>query len=69
VEGKDRMRTFSRESFGIFKIFFYPKSLKEVIWTVELVFLRLYLWFTIYRDINIRKKKFVDIWLRVESTK
>ena len=69
VKDKERMRSFQEESKGIFRIFKYPKSFKEFIWTIELIFYRLYLWLLIYRDINIKKKPLKDIWLRVESTK
>ena len=66
----DRMRSFSKEiKEGWYKPFTYPKNLKEYFWTLQLYFLRVYLWYVIYRDINVKKKSFSDIWLRVESTK
>jgi len=69
VKEKERMRSFSKEISGVFKIFKYPRNIKEVIWTIELIFYRLYLWFLIFRDINLKKKNLKEIWLRVESTK
>lgn len=69
IDDKIRMRSFSKESLGIFKIFNYPKTTREFFWTIELIFIRLYLWLLVYRDINLRKKPFKDIWVRVASTK
>ncbi len=69
IKKKERMRSFSKETTGIFRIFGYPKNIKEFIWTVELIFYRLYLWILIFRDINLKRKSFKDIWVRVESTK
>ncbi|MDD5086262.1 MAG: glycosyltransferase [Candidatus Nanoarchaeia archaeon] len=69
VKGKERMRSFSKESAGIFKVLSYPRNLKEFLYTAALVFTRLYLWALIFIDINLKKKEFKKIWLRVESTK
>lgn len=63
------IRSFKKESFGSTGFFRYVKSLKEIIWLAELFFARVYLWYLIYRDINLRKKTHADIWQRVESTK
>ena len=69
VHDKERMRSFSREITGIFSVFTYPKNMKEFLWTIELIFLRLYLWILIYKEVNLQKKGIQDIWLRIESTK
>jgi len=69
VRGKERMRSFGKESSGIFKVLLYPKSLKEFVWTLGLIFARTYLWIIIFVDINIRKRNLKKIWVRVESTK
>lgn len=69
VSGKERMRSFSKESLGIFKVLSYPKSLKELSYTSILILARIYLWILIYIDINIKKKEFKKIWVRVDSTK
>jgi len=68
IKGKERMRNFKQESFGLFKIFSYPKSLKELTWTFMLIFLRLYLWSIVFYEIKI-KKSGMELWQRVESTK
>lgn len=66
---KQDMRSFTKESLGIFQVLKYPKSLKEFFWTFELIFVRIYLWFLIFLDINLKKKSFEKIWVRIESTK
>jgi len=63
------MRSFTTESLGAFRLFKYVSSIKEFFWLLELFFSRVYLWFVIYRDINLRKKTHEEIWQRVESTK
>lgn len=69
VKGKERMRSFSKESLGIFKVLSYPKTIKEMLYTFILILTRIYLWILIFIDLNIKKKDFKKIWLRVESTK
>ena len=66
---KKEMRSFSKESSGIFQVLKYPQTLQEFCWTFELIFIRLCLWFIIFKDINLKKKDFKRIWLRVDSTK
>ncbi len=62
-------RSLTKESAGIFQVLKYPKSGREFLWTIELIFARIYLWLLIFWDINIRKKDFKKVWLRIESTK
>ena len=63
------MRSFSKESAGIFRVLAYQKNLREIFYTKMLILARLYLWAAIFIDINIKKKKLKKIWVRVESTK
>jgi len=64
------MRSFKKESIGgLFYFFKYTKNFKEFLWLIELFLARIYLWFVIYQDINIKKKSHKEIWKRVESTK
>lgn len=69
VKDKERMRSFSKESAGIFSVLSYPRSLREFFYTGCLILARIYLWGLIFIDINIRKQSFKKIWVRVESTK
>lgn len=62
-------RSFSSESSGIFKIFKYITNIREFFWIISLIFARIYLWFVIFIDVNVKKKSREDLWLVVESTK
>jgi len=66
---KKEIRSFSKESLGIFQVLQYPNSFKEFFWTIELIFMRVYLWILIFKDINLKKQKLKTIWKRIESTK
>ena len=63
------MRSFKKESLGIFSFFKHIKSIQGFFYFKMLILARIYLWFVIYRDINFRKKTGQEIWQRVESTK
>jgi len=69
VKKKERMRSFAKESAGIFKVLSYPKTLREFFYTGLLVLARIYLWGLIFVDINVRKQSFKKVWVRIESTK
>ncbi len=69
TDSKDQMRSFTKESLGVFRALKYPKNSKEYIWTLTLILLRLYLWLEILINIKIRKKPFSEVWTRIESTK
>jgi len=64
-----KIRSFSAESKNFWQIFRYINNLKEFFWMIQLLVARVYLWLIIYRDINFRKKKREELWVRVDSTK
>jgi cellulose synthase/poly-beta-1,6-N-acetylglucosamine synthase-like glycosyltransferase len=64
-----RLRSFSKESSGVFDVMKYVKGLREFFYIIALLFSRVYLWFVIFIDINIKKKELKKIWLRAKSTK
>jgi len=64
-----RMRSFVKESMGVFRIFSYPRNIKELYFTALLIFARIYLWVLVVLKIRILKKSFKEVWKRVESTK
>lgn len=66
---KDEMRSFFKESSKISWALSYPKNIREVMWTLMLIPTRIYLWVLIFIDINLKKKSFEKLWVRVESTK
>ncbi len=69
AKSKERMRSFGKETAGIFQVIRYPRSIKEFFYTFSLIFARIYLWLLIFWDINIKKQTLKKIWVRVESTK
>jgi poly-beta-1,6-N-acetyl-D-glucosamine synthase len=66
---KTEIRSFKKESSGAFGLFKYVSNLREFFWLFALFFSRIYLWFLIYKDINLKQKDYREIWKRVESTK
>ena len=65
-----RMRTFKNEVFGgIYKALTYPKTPRELYYTMMLFLARLYLWLKIYTDLHSKKIDFNKTWKRVETTK
>ena len=65
-----RMRSLTREIMhGWYKPLIYAKNPKELIYSLLLYPARLYLWFVIFKDINIKKVNILDIWKPIESTK
>jgi len=63
------MRSFWKEMLNVFSVFSYSKNLMEFIWTLVLIFVRLYLWLVIFYEQRIKKKSFEKTWVRIESTK
>jgi biofilm PGA synthesis N-glycosyltransferase PgaC len=69
VKNTPRIKSFKTEAKGIFWIMKYPSNLKEISWTIQLVFLRLYTWIKYFLDTKVFEKTYEDGWERVESTK
>ena len=66
--GKE-IRSFKKESLGVFDVLAYARNIREVFYTLILLFARLYLWLVIFIDVNIKKKELKKIWLRTKTTK
>lgn len=64
-----RVKSFSNESRGIGSLFTYPRSLKEIFWSIQLAFARTYMWIAVFWDTKAKKKHYGDNWERVDSTK
>jgi len=64
-----RTKSFKNEISEGYKAFFYPKSLKEIIYTFALFPIRLYIWILVFYHTTIKKSHYHDSWKRVESTK
>jgi cellulose synthase/poly-beta-1,6-N-acetylglucosamine synthase-like glycosyltransferase len=66
---KIEIRSFKKESLGVFGLLKYVSNFKEFLWMISLFLIRIYLWILIYKEINLQKKSHKSIWKRVESTK
>ena len=64
-----RVKTFRREIRGVFDALKYPKNPKEMIWSFQLILLRLYTWLITFGDIYFKKSYHADNWERAESSK
>lgn len=65
-----QMRSFRHEALeGLGAALTYPRSLRELAWTLALFAARLHVWARILVDVRLRRRSHRDIWRRVESTK
>ena len=65
-----RIKSFWNEAkTGIFWALGYPTTIKEMYWTVLLIFYRLYLWILTLTESKLFKKNYKDAWERISSTK
>jgi hypothetical protein len=63
------MKTFANEIFDGFRLFYYPKDLKEFIFTLLLFPARFYIWLNLFYNSKVKDRKYSDAWKRIESTK
>ncbi len=68
-KNKKRMRSFSHEARKVLEPFKYSKNLKEIFYSISLIFFRIILWLTIFYKVGILKKTHKELWVRIESTK
>lgn len=62
-----RTKSFFNEiKHGWNYFFIFPKNMKEIYWTIELYFARLYLYYVAFRQIK-KNKKYSDGWREVET--
>jgi len=69
AKSKKTMRSFLKESAGIFRAFSYSKNIKEFFWVLLLIIARIYLWALIFIDIKLGKRNLKKPWPVIESTK
>jgi cellulose synthase/poly-beta-1,6-N-acetylglucosamine synthase-like glycosyltransferase len=70
VQSPLRMRGFRQEMVsGTVRALRYPRSLREMGWTLLLLAARLHLWLLIFWRVRIRRLPLTELWKRVESTK
>ncbi len=65
-----RVKSFRNElAKGWHRALAYPKTMKELFWTLLLFPARLYIWMLVFYEDRILRKHYGDGWERVESTK
>ncbi len=64
-----KVKSFKNEIKGIFWIWSYPQTIKELWWTFLLVFVRLYTWLSLFFDLRFKKKEYIDGWDRVSTAR
>ena len=64
-----RTKTFKNEILEGYQAFFYPKNLNEIIWTLALFPIRLYIWTLVFYHTKVKNENYQDAWTRVNSTK
>jgi len=64
-----RTKNFFNEAKGVINLFNYPTSLKQLSWSFQLMFARLYMWLIVFNEIYRKKKYHRDGWETVKSTK
>lgn len=69
LKGKEEMRSFMKESLGIFRVLFYAKTPIEFFYSFLLIPSRLLAWILGFWDTKIVKKEFKKYWVRIETTK
>jgi len=65
-----RVKSFLNEiKFGVFAALGYPMNAREMYWTVQLFFVRAYMWFLTLAESKLLKKQYQDAWEKIHSTK
>lgn len=69
IKSIKRVKSFIGEAKGLFKVLQEPNNLKELYWTIQLIFARLYMWIKVKLDIKIFNIHYNDAWETSQSTK
>ncbi len=65
-----KVKSFKNEILsGTFLALSYPKKVKEMFWTVQLLLMRFYMWVLVLLESRLLKKRYSDAWEKVNSTK
>jgi len=65
-----RVKSFKNEIlYGTFWALSYPKTIREMYWTILLFFARAYMWVLTLIETKLLKRDYQDAWERVNSTK
>ena len=62
-----RTKSFWNEiKYGWYFLFIYPKNIKELLWTIELYFARLYLYYKSFKELR-KQNIYSDGWRKKET--
>jgi len=64
-----RTKSFLNELKEGYRAFLYPKNFIEIIYTLLLFPVRLYIWLLVFYQTKLKKDTYKDAWKRIESTK
>jgi cellulose synthase/poly-beta-1,6-N-acetylglucosamine synthase-like glycosyltransferase len=64
-----RTKSFKNELFEGYRALYYPRTVKEMAYTLALFPVRLYIWGLVFYHTNVKKEHFTDAWKRIDSTK
>ncbi len=65
-----RVKTFTNEMRkGVVWALAYPRSLKEMYWTLLLFMARLTMWLKVFADVKMKKQHYTDGWKRIETAR
>ncbi|MDP6642302.1 MAG: glycosyltransferase family 2 protein [Candidatus Nanoarchaeia archaeon] len=62
-----RKNTIFGEAIRGLYVFVYLRNLKELVWSIELLFARLYIWFSAYYEVYFKKEEYKDGWREKET--
>ncbi|BCX13930.1 MAG: hypothetical protein KatS3mg085_462 [Candidatus Dojkabacteria bacterium] len=69
VKPETKARSFKKELEYFWFPIKYARNFKELLWSLSLYPIRLWLWLMIYWERRVLKKDFIKTWTRIESTK
>lgn len=69
TQATKRVKSFSGEAKGLFKVVKEPNNLKELYWTMQLVIARGWMWTKVKIDTKIKDEHYGDNWETPQSTK
>ncbi|MAG26918.1 hypothetical protein CMI47_15370 [Candidatus Pacearchaeota archaeon] len=69
IKNIPKTKSFKNELFEGHRALFYPKTMKEVIYTLGLFPTRLYIWALVFYHTRFKGSHYEDAWTRIESTK
>ncbi len=64
-----KSKSFENEARGLIALFHYPNNIKEFIWSLNLMFARLYMWGKVFLKTRIKKQEHTDAWKKIKTAR